>query len=86
MKKENKQGCCYELTQQITKGYSLYDVHLGPLLQTSLGLIPLIFFTSFSTFSGEALVSGWPWPLSLSLFLPFSTVPAYSILGGYVHE
>ena len=49
-------------------------------------LAPLAFFASFSTYSGEALVSGWPWSLSLSLSLPFSTVHACSIPKGYVHE
>ena len=34
-KKEKKQGCSCELTQQITKGYSLSGVHLWLLPQTS---------------------------------------------------
>ena len=33
--KQNKQGCSYELTPQTPKGYSLCDVHLGLLSQTS---------------------------------------------------
>ena len=46
-------------------------------------LSPLAFFASFSTFSGKALASSWPWSLSLSLSLPFSTMPACSIPEGW---
>ena len=36
-KKKTNKGCSYELTQQITKGYSLCGVYLGLLPQTSPG-------------------------------------------------
>ena len=71
-KKENKHGWTYELTQQTTKWYSLCGVCLRLFASNFFGwLAPVIFFASFSTYFGEALVSGWPWSLSLSPSLPF---------------
>ena len=64
-KKENKQGCSYELTQQTTKGYGLCGVHPGLLPQTSLGdslLLPS------SLLSLPFLVRLLPW-VDLGLFL-----------------
>ena len=49
-------------------------------------LAPPIFFISFSTFSGKAFASGWPYSLSLSLSLLFSIIFACSFHRGYVYE
>ena len=54
-KKENKQGCSYELTQQTTKGYSLYGVHLGLFPQTSLGDLFLLSSASHDLIGDEKL-------------------------------
>ena len=64
-KKENKQMCSYEQTQQTTKGYSLCGVHPGLLPQNSPGDL---FLLSSSLLSLPFLVrhlSG----VGLSLFL-----------------
>ena len=64
-KKENKQRCFYELTQQTTKGYGLCGVHPGLLSQTSPGDLLLL---PSSLLSIPFLVRLLPW-LDLGLFL-----------------
>ena len=64
-KKENKQGCSYELTQQITKGYSLCGVHPRLLSQTYPGDL---FLLSSSPLSLSFLVRLLP-RVGLALFV-----------------
>ena len=47
-KEKTNKGWSYELTQQITKGYSLCGVHSGLLPQTSLGDLFLLFSSLLS--------------------------------------
>ena len=64
----NKKRCSYEL-----KRIYIYGVHLGLLPQTSPSGLPLgilVFSIFISTCSSEALASGWPSYLSLSLPFP----------------
>ena len=70
-KKKTNKGALWANPKNNKRIQSLWCPSRVLALNFSGRLIYFVFFTSCSTFSSEALASGWPWSLSLSLFLPF---------------